>query len=480
MKEKEQTQIINDCKIRSHIFAKDIYPQLDYLIVKLKKRRKEGCSMNNPYQTDLFLRILGELQKVRIIDCHEHLQREQELPVNEAVHIGRFFLHYANSDLLSAGMPVADMIKVRNDPLLSPKERWALLEPWYQKSWNTGYHEALRIAIRDLYDIEDFSAATVDALTQAMRSKIRPGFTRQIFDRAKIDYAMNNPFGPKLIFNPDFSFDCFICDLVDNFTYLPVQELSRVTNHHIYDLADYLEVIDDYFDKYGHSAGAFKISRAYNRPLLFEDVPKSDVEGIFNRLLAFNDYPDRRQIKALEDFILHYLCRKCGEYGLRMKFHTGLQEENGNIITNSRAGLMSNLFLKYSQTKFDIFHLSYPYQEELLTIAKNFPNVTVDFCWNWIINPHATRRALSDFLDAVPVNKIHGFGGDYIFVEGSYGHVIIARREIARVLCEKITERRFSETYAVKIGQMLLRDNALDNFDLPKRRAEFKKIAGEC
>ncbi|HEX3046117.1 MAG TPA: hypothetical protein VHY08_15285 [Bacillota bacterium] len=64
-------------------------------------------------------------------------------------------------------------------------------------------------------------------------------------------------------------------------------------------------------------------------------------------------------------------------------------------------------------------------------------------------------------------------------VEGSYGHAIMARREMARVLSEKVIEQRFNETYAVKIGQMLLRDNALDNFDLPKRRAEFEKMAGE-
>ena len=78
-------------------------------------------------------------------------------------------------------------------------------------------------------------------------------------------------------------------------------------------------------------------------------------------------------------------------------------------------------------------------------------------------------------LDTVPANKIHGFGGDYIFVEGSYGHAVIARREIARVLCEKVEEGRFSEEYAVEVGHMLLRDNALENFALNKRRKAFKE-----
>jgi uncharacterized protein len=96
--------------------------------------------------------------------------------------------------------------------------------------------------------------------------------------------------------------------------------------------------------------------------------------------------------------------------------------------------------------------------------------VTVDFCWMWVINPAAGRRALADMLDTVPVNKIHGFGGDYSFVEGSYGHKIIAVREITRVLCEKVEEGRFSEEYALKVGKMLLRDNPMENFKLAEKR----------
>ncbi|MCP4398326.1 MAG: hypothetical protein GY801_13640 [bacterium] len=102
--------------------------------------------------------------------------------------------------------------------------------------------------------------------------------------------------------------------------------------------------------------------------------------------------------------------------------------------------------------------------------SKNFANVTVDFCWMWIVNHSVGRHALSDMPDTVPANKIHGFGGDYIFVEGTYGHAVMARREIAHVLCEKIEEGRFSETYAVEVGRMLLRDNALENFGLHERR----------
>jgi predicted TIM-barrel fold metal-dependent hydrolase len=125
---------------------------------------------------------------------------------------------------------------------------------------------------------------------------------------------------------------------------------------------------------------------------------------------------------AIQDYLVHFSLQQCAKHNLVVKFHTGLQEGNGNTIRNSRAALLSNLFFRYPQVRFNIYHISYPYQEELLTLAKNFANVAIDFCWMWIINPAAGRRALSEFLDAVPANKIHGFGGDFIFVEGTYGH----------------------------------------------------------
>ena len=132
--------------------------------------------MPSNYETNLYQRIHGELDKVAFIDCHEHLQRERELPTGEDIHIGRFFAHYADCDLVSAGMPDADRIRVQSDATLTPRDRWKLLEPWYTKAWNTAYCEALRLAIRDLYGIEEFSEDTVDELTRAMCEVIQPGF----------------------------------------------------------------------------------------------------------------------------------------------------------------------------------------------------------------------------------------------------------------------------------------------------------------
>ena len=99
------------------------------------------------YETTLYRRIHDELRKVRLIDTHEYLQRERELPAGQAVHIGRFFAHYASCDLVSAGMRPADMVRVQTaGGELSDGDRWRMIKPFYQRARNTMYFDALRIA----------------------------------------------------------------------------------------------------------------------------------------------------------------------------------------------------------------------------------------------------------------------------------------------------------------------------------------------
>lgn len=81
-----------------------------------------------------------------------------------------------------------------------------------------------------------------------------------------------------------------------------------------------------------------------------------------------------------------------------------------------------------------------------------------------IISPSRARSALCEWLDEVPANKILGFGGDYLSVEGTYGHSVIARDNVARVLAAKVEEGDYSLEDARKYASWILRDNALGLF----------------
>ncbi len=55
---------------------------------------------------------------------------------------------------------------------------------------------------------------------------------------------------------------------------------------------------------------------------------------------------------------------------------------------------------------------------------------------------------LHEAIETVPANKIFAFGGDYIVPEGSYGHSVMARRVVSRVLTEKVEDGYLTEEEA--------------------------------
>ena len=134
-------------------------------------------------------------------------------------------------------------------------------------------------------------------------------------------------------------------------------------------------------------------------------------------------------------------------------------------LGNSRASLLTNLFLKYPKINFHLLHSSYPWMYEAASIAKQFPNVTLDLTWVHVIVPQGARDGLSHMLDMVPLNKIHGFGGDYCVPVNIWGALEVARENIAAVLAEKVEVGAMTETAAVEIAVKMLNSNALEIFN---------------
>jgi predicted TIM-barrel fold metal-dependent hydrolase len=134
---------------------------------------------------------------------------------------------------------------------------------------------------------------------------------------------------------------------------------------------------------------------------------------------------------------------------------------------------LTNVFLEYPQAKFDLFHGSYPYMGEALALVKNFSNAYLDLCWLYIISPTAAARMLHEAIEMVPANKIFAFGGDFIIPEGAYGHSVMARQAVSRVLTEKVEDGYLAEDEAVALARRILRENpaALYRLKLQGERA---------
>jgi predicted TIM-barrel fold metal-dependent hydrolase len=210
--------------------------------------------------------------------------------------------------------------------------------------------------------------------------------------------------------------------------------------------------------------------------LFFEKVAKADAERVFNQLRLYppyaKDFPARKapvswdEAKPLQDYLMHHVIRRAIELDLPVQVHTGMQERNGNFLANSNPLNLVNLLIEYREARFDLFHAGYPYRGEMAILGKNFANVYVDLCWVHAISPWVARQTLHEWIETVPCNKIFGFGGDYIFVEGAYAHARMACRNVAQVLTEKVVDGYVTEDEAMRLAHSLLRDNAVQFFRL--------------
>ena len=408
--------------------------------------------------------IKGHVDRIRLVDTHEHLIPERERLKSDVDVLVTFFSHYASSDLRSAGMTEGELRKIR-DPSIPLEERWEVFEPWWEMIRNTGYARAVEIAARDLYGVDGISSETYVKLSEKMKERNREGLYRWVLkERSGIDISINDTINVEVdrsLFAPVYRFGEFL-NVRDRAS---LEELGRKAGGPIHTFGDMVSALKAEIGRLAPKIVGVKIGLAYARPIKFEKVRFSEAEEAFNAIykvdgMRVNDdpdywklvpeYPGYEALRPMQDYLVHVMIAEAERRRLPIQIHTGLQEGNENVVSHSNPELLINLFMEYRDARFDIFHGAWPYWEELGAIAKNFPNVYIDMCWMHIISPARSRS---------PANKIMGFGGDYLFVEGAYGHSVIAKENVAKVLASKIDEGTYSMEQAKKYASWILREN---------------------
>lgn len=439
-----------------------------------------------PPSRSLEQRLLGEFNKLEIADTHEHFYDERD---RVAMHVDFFMLaeqSYVMSDLNSAGIPPESSRLIRNQQA-SDIDRWRAFEPYWKNTRFTGYAQALRLAIADLYGVKEISAATIPRISDAIRAQNKPGLYRRIVrERARIRFCVEDDScgGCMTMRSTKENFELFVlARRFDRFmtpaTPADVKALESATNVSITSFADLKKAATQNFQQnLEEGMKAVKVAVAYYRELLFQETSEADAASDFESLMKQEKpLPEGfrksfvRPFRRMEDHMFHHIMRLADAHHVPVQIHTGMFAGNSGLITNSKPTHLVNTFQLYPRINFDIFHISYPYQEELGVLAKLFPNVYADFCWAYVISPLVARRTLHEFLEVAPITKILGFGGDYKHPELAYAHAMMARRAVAQVLAAKVEDGFCTEQEAYGVGKTLLYDNAARLFSWKDQRA---------
>ena len=426
--------------------------------------------------------IREKVDRTPFVDTHEHLIEEHER-LKGASHRrvvcddwAMLLSHYLNSDLIVAGMP-RDVHDRFFSAKTDPAAKWNLLEPYWPAVKNTGHGQAVRIAIQQLYEVDDLSGGTARRVQQGYEETRRPGFYRHILcDRANIESCQVNSLTGPFSKSPMPSLLMQDISIVGMFAGPDIAGYARPAGIEVESLADWHRVIDWWFDRYGRYAVAVKSQNAYSRDIDYDKVPAPTAEPIFRKRLE-NKPLSPAERKQLEDHLFWYAVDKATEHDLPVKLHTGYYAGQNRMPLERlihNAASAARLCRTSPQTTFVFMHICYPYYEEILSVAKQYTNACIDMCWSWIINPVAAKDFLKKYLVTAPANKILTFGGDYIPVEPVLGHAAIARRGITQALTELVEEGWLTMPDALDLIEPIMRANAQTIFNLETRTKALK------
>ncbi len=413
--------------------------------------------------------IHEEINKIRIIDGHEHIDPMEIRKKNKVDFFG--LLHYLDSDLITAGMKRGILSR---DSKIGVEEKAKHFLTFYQKTKNTTYARTLKTAVHDLYGMDDWTVNGILSLNEKVLAATNDNewYSKVLKEKSGIDLAFTLAYTTKV----DFSLFRPIMFLDYAFklrTRKDIQVIERDSGEKVHTFKDYLSAVDALLNKFVNEGMiATKLGHAYWRTLKSSKPTFSEAERLFNRLLSsFIDEPmSQQESVVLQDYLIHHIIQCSIKYDLPIQIHTGHHETsvsgNGNIITNSKVTDLVPLLAAYPDANFVLLHCGIPYHQEYLSIVKNYPNVYADFTWVYIISPTIAKQILHQMIEMVPQNKIFGFGGDYNFVEGTYAHQKLARKIVGDVLTEKVQDDMLTEKEAVEFAGRVFRDNLIELYKL--------------
>jgi uncharacterized protein len=413
-------------------------------------------------QSHNYEELMEFMTGMEIVDTHEHLPSEKDRLASN-VDFSTLFSHYCLTDLKSSGMQPKEMETFYSKDT-SVEEKWQIFEPYYNLIHDGAYARSAHIAMEQFYGFSRLeSAADAAAVTKAMREANKPGLYKKVLkDACHIRMSMN--FG-SLEDDPDFFAPVIFANSYVEVTKATIRGLEDALELSCGNLNSYVDALCEQFRQFKEQGmKGIKFSLAYMRDLTFKSRTHAEAEEVFLRIMDEGygwRYADLgyEESRPLQDYLVHRFVEMAGDLDLPIVFHTGLQTDVEHNAWDTRPLQLVNLTHRYRNVDFIILHGGCPWMDDAALMAKQYRNVYLDLAWTHIMSPSIATRYLQSWIDLVPMNKISGFGGDYMVVEKVFGHLVMARENIARALTAKIEDGAMSLDRAKIWIQAMLWEN---------------------
>ncbi len=435
----------------------------------------QQCSQtnDNTYQS-----LMNFAEGIKVINTHEHQHWPEENGDLTYRLIHLINSSYLMSDIVSAGGQKMDWGRLDTITLL---EYWKVNGEALDYSRSTSYYSHFIKGFQKLYDFDD--PYFMESNFRHLSSQVEENYIdyRKWFDSAfrKAGFELMfldqywKPFNTEVV-EPYYALVFHINPLVMQSSNRPeaeeelqgIYEKAREDGFTYSTLDEYLKYCDHLFTKnIEKNAVCVKNSMAYSRSQYFEDVPYEVASKLYAKPSASLSADEARKI---QDFLFHWIIQKSIESDLPIQIHTGYLAGNGNTLDNGKPVKLNNLFLKYPDAKFVLFHGGYPWTGEYAALGKMFPNVFLDLVWLPQISREEAVHALDEMFDCVPYNKFF-WGGDCSFIEESTGSLEFGRDVVVEVLAKRVKRGLLTNEVAFDMIQRIFRENAIEVFQLEER-----------
>jgi glucuronate isomerase len=420
-------------------------------------------------------RLFNELDSIRLIDPHSHIEPKTAASKTLADILG---YHYYTELAHSAGMPREQI----EEPGIDPKEKVRRLVARMEPLRNTiqySWFLELAQAYFDFPKGEHLTTGNWERLyDNAAKKMAQPDWEDQVLARAKVDaiFLTNNFDDPLEGFDTKRYIPCLRTDdLVFHLGNAEVrQRLERFAGRDVSDWDSLRAAIGKIFEHFvlkGARACAISLppafapwERHYTLGINFKDVfsGKADVP--------------KQHLDWASQHVFWTLAEFCADYKLPFDLMIGVNRAvyasgvyQGQDLFDSRVSLIQykELFNAFPQVTFPISVLASVTNQELVSYAWIFPNVVTNGHWWYSNTPAYIEHDAAARLEAVPQTKQIAYYSDAYKLEFILPKFAMYKRILAKILAERFVEGRgWSEEQAVELGRRVLRGNVERVFNM--------------
>lgn len=407
-----------------------------------------------------------------LVDCHDHTGDCGPKLVDP---IQALMDYYFRSDLWSVTSD-QELAFIENDqkPL---EERWPVFEKAWKRTCHTGYAQVIKRVMQHFYGEGEMSLAALQRISTKMLDLCDRGVYDHILEEAGIVVRIadswpdvNKILDGTLVVAPRARLAISLPAYHAIRRYSDVQALVSPINRTVTCLGEYLDACREIFagfKKFG--AVAFKDQSAYERSLAYGNPTFAQAEEVFNRFMEdprrSEAYPDGT--KPLDDFLFNEFMRMARDLDLPVQLHTGHMAGMRNDVVKANAAGLVRVIELHQEVRFDLFHANWPYDGDILFLVKNYPNVSLDFCWANIVDPVYCQRMFCQAISSVPHAKIHAYGSDFNgYADHAWAHVQMTRENVAIALAEMVESDYLTLAEAKDIARAWFFDNPNEFFRL--------------